>query len=185
MEKEKLGAFPYVIGGLSFIPMIGIIFGVVSIIWGLVTNKTGGKKLAFIGVGGILFTIIIYSALFYFGFKQRGGIYDELRVQLAKSNLVQLVQAVEFYKVQKGDYPNSLEELKNSLPKESMVFFFDSTDVSNDGTPRYYHYEKIDESSYYLLGVGSDNTPFTSDDIIPTVDIAKDSQVGLKIHSKQ
>ena len=44
-EVKKLGAFPYVIGGgLSYIPLIGLFFGVVSIIWGLATDKKGGKK---------------------------------------------------------------------------------------------------------------------------------------------
>jgi hypothetical protein len=52
-KQEKLGAFPYVIGGLSFIPMLGVLFGVIAIIWGLVTKKLGGKKLAIVGACGI------------------------------------------------------------------------------------------------------------------------------------
>ena len=44
-EQEKLGTFPFVIGGVSFIPGIGIIFGIIAIIWGLVTKKLGGKKI--------------------------------------------------------------------------------------------------------------------------------------------
>jgi len=65
-EQEKLGAFPYVIGGVSFIPGIGIIFGIIAIIWGLVTKKLGGKKLAIIGACGISFSIILYVSLSYF-----------------------------------------------------------------------------------------------------------------------
>ena len=183
MEKEKLGVFPYVIGGLSFIPLIGVFFGLVAITWGLVTKKMGGKKLALIGVGGILSTIILYSALFYFGFKQRGGVYDDLRLKMANANLVQAVQAIEFYKVQTGAYPKSLEEVVETLPKNSMVNFMDVTKVELSTTPRYFHYEKIDEESYYLLGVGSDNLPFTADDIVPDVKVGENSKVGLKIHT--
>ncbi len=182
MEKERLGTFPYVVGGLSFIPLIGIIFGIVSIIWGLVTTKIGGKKLAFIGMGGIAFTIIIYSSLFYFGFKQRGGVYDDLRSKMAESNLVQVVQAIEFYKVQHGAYPSSLEMVEKSLPKNSMVFFFDVTDMQINNKPRYYHYKLIDENSYYLLGLGTDNQPYTADDLLPNIDLNTSSKVGFRIN---
>ena len=181
MEKEKLGTLPYVISGLSYIPLIGILFGLISIIWGLVTNKSGGKKLALIGFGGIAFTIILYSSLFYFGLKERGGVYDELRTQLAQSNLLQTVQAIEFYKVQNGKYPISLEVLKESLPQGSMVNLMDITDVSFEHQPRYFYYELIDENTYYLLGLGVDNIPYTKDDILPTIDLALGSKVGFKI----
>jgi len=30
--KPKLGAFPFVIAGISFIPLIGILFGIIAII---------------------------------------------------------------------------------------------------------------------------------------------------------
>jgi len=35
MQQEKLGTLPYVLGGMSFIPLIGVLFGIVSIVWGL------------------------------------------------------------------------------------------------------------------------------------------------------
>ena len=185
MSKEqkqgKLGAFPYIIGGLSFVPLIGIIFGIIAIIWGLVTKKNGGKKLAIVGACGIAFTVILYSCLFYFGFIKRGGVYDELRVKLAESNLVQVVQAVEFYKSQNGNYPDTLKTLQESLPENSMVFVHDVTDIQIAGEPRYYFYELIDQDHYYLLAVGQDGQPFTPDDILPKIEINPDSKVGLKI----
>ncbi len=181
-EKEKLGTFPYVIGGISFIPGIGIIFGVIAIIWGLVTKKLGGKKLAIIGACGIGFSIILYGSLFYFGFFQKGGMYDDLRVQLSKNTITSLVQAIEFYKTQNGQYPESLEVLRNSLPENSMVFVHDPTDVKMGGEPRYYHYELKGDDNYYLLGVGPDEKPFTSDDVLPNIEINQNSGVGLLFH---
>ncbi len=180
--QEKLGTFPYVIGGVSFIPGIGIIFGIVAIIWGLVTKKLGGKKLVIIGACGISLSVILYGSLFYFGFIQRGGIYDDLRAQLSKTTITSLAQAIEFYKTQNGKYPESLEALRKSLPENSMVFVFDPTHVQMGGAPRYYHYELIDESHYYLLGVGPDEKPYTSDDVLPNIKIKKNSGVGLLIH---
>jgi hypothetical protein len=181
-EKEKLGTFPYVIGGVSFIPGIGIIFGIIAIIWGLATKKLGGKKLAIIGACGIGFSVILYGSLFYFGFVQRGGMYDDLRVQLSKSTITSLVQAVEFYKTQNGQYPESLEALRKSLPKNSMVFVHDPTLVQMGGEPRYYHYELKGENHYYLLGVGPDEKPYTSDDVLPNIELNQNSGVGLLFH---
>lgn len=180
-KQEKLSSFPFVIGGLSFIPLIGVLFGVIAIIWGLVTKKTGGKKLALIGGGGIVFTVILYSALFYFGMVQRGGIYDDLRVKLSESTIVSLVQAIEFYKNQNGKYPESLEVLQKSQPENSMVIVFDPTNVKLGGQPAFYHYEIIDGDHYYLLGVGPDGKPFTPDDIVPKIDLGAQSTVGLVI----
>lgn len=70
-DKLRLGGFPYVIVGLSFIPFAGVLFGIIAIIWGLVTKKLGGKKLAVVGAIGIVCTIIIYTCLFYFVFMKQ------------------------------------------------------------------------------------------------------------------
>jgi hypothetical protein len=180
-QQGKLNGLPYVIAGLSFIPMIGVLFGIIAIIWGLVTKRQGGRKLANIGAGGIAFTVVIYSGLFYFGFKRRGGVFDDLRVTLAESNLTQLVQAIEFYKAQQGKYPDSLKVLKESLPANSMVFVNDPTDVKLKNEARNFYYELVDDTHYYLLGVGPDGKPFTSDDILPKVQVSPNGKVGLLI----
>lgn len=181
-EQEKLSTFPYVLGGASFIPGIGIIFGIIAITWGLVTKKHGGKKLAIIGACGIGLSAIIYGSLFYFGFVIRGGVYDDLRAELSKNTITSLVQTIEFYKIQNGNYPDSLEVLKKSLPEDSIVFVHDPAVVQIGGEPRYYHYEKIDQDHYYLLGVGLDGQPYTSDDVLPNIEINQNSDVGLLIH---
>lgn len=183
-EQEKLGAFPYVIGGISFIPALGVLFGVIAITWGLVTRKAGGRKLAIIGACGIGFSVLIYGSLFYFGFVQRGGIYDDLRVKLSQSTITSLVQAIEFYKTQNGHYPDSLETLRKSLPDNAMVFVFDPTHIDLAGKPRYYYYRLKDPSHYYLLGVGPDGKPFTNDDIIPDIKVQPGSGIGLLIHEQ-
>ncbi len=181
-EQKKLGVFPYVIGGISFIPGIGIIFGIIAIIWGFVTKKIGGKKLSIIGACGIGFSVIIYGSLFYFGFVQKGGVYDDLRIELSKNTITILVQSIEFYKTQNGNYPDSLETLRQSLPENSMVFVHDPTHVQMGGEPRYYHYELTGQSNYYLLGVGPDEQPYTNDDILPNIEVKPNSGIGLLIH---
>lgn len=180
-EPERLSGSAYVVGGLSFIPLIGVLFGVVAILWGLLTSKAGGKTLALIGAAGIVFTIAVYSALFYFGFMYRGGIYDDLRARQAQGLVTELVRVIEFYKVQHGHYPESLETLRGSVPSESPVFIFDPMDVNLSGPSRQFHYQVVDADHYYLLGVGWDGVPFTADDVRPKVDVAPGSKIGLLV----
>ncbi|KIM11625.1 MAG: type II secretion system protein G [Sulfuricurvum sp. PC08-66] len=180
-QQEKLSRFPFVIGGMSFIPAIGILFGFVAIIWGLTTKKSGGKKLALIGTGGIVFTVVLYSALFYVGFMQRGGVYDDLRTELSENAITTLVQAIEFYKTQNGAYPDSLKTLQESLAEDSMVFVFDPSDVKMGGQQRYFYYKLIDNEHYYLLGIGADEQPFTADDVLPKIEVTPNSKIGLVI----
>ncbi len=181
VPEEKLEGIAFVIGGLSFIPLVGVPFGIAAIVWGISTKKSGGKKLALIGSLGILVTGALYGGLFYFGFVKRGGIYDDLRAQLAQSTLNSVVQAVEFYRVQHGSYPESLKVLQESLPKDSTVFVFDPSDVRFGGTPRYFYYERVGADHYYLRGVGRDGVPFTADDILPQVQLTPGSKVGLLV----
>lgn len=184
MEKrseEKLGRYSYVLGGLSYIPLFGVLFGIFSIAWGLVSRKRGGLALALIGLGGIAFSGILYGGLFYFGFVQRGGVFDELRTRMAKSNLTSLVQSIEFYKLQNGRYPEGLEVLAKSVPKEQPVFIHDpSIEMAGKKSP-YFHYQLTENgNAYYLLGVGPDGKPFTADDILPEIDTTKSGSIGFR-----
>ncbi len=112
----------------------------------------------------------------------RGGVYDELRVQLAETTLTSLVQSIEFYKTQNGHYPDSLATLQASFPENSMVFVFDPTYIEMGTDQRYYHYELQGESNYYLLGVSADGQPYTGDDLLPKIEIQPNSGIGLLIH---
>lgn len=165
MEKENkpIGCLGFAIGGLSFIPLIGVLFGIIAIIWGASIKQT---KLVAAGISGIIFTVVLYGALGYFGFVQEGGVYDELRGNLAKSNLTSLVQAIEFYKVQHGNYPSSLEVLAASLPKNSMVSIYDATQISAT-EPGYLYYELIDTDHYHVRAYGRDGVLNTADDVLP------------------
>src|SRR3546814_19495008 len=85
------------------------------------------------GGGGIGFTIVLYGALFYFGFAQRGGVYDDLRAKLAQSTINSLVPSIELYKTQNGKYTESLKLLQGSLPKNGFVTVFDPSVVAIGG----------------------------------------------------
>ncbi len=175
---DRLGAAPYVVAGLSFIPLFGVLFGIAAIVWSIATRKAGRLKLALIGSGGILFTIAIYGGLIFFGFVQRGGIYDHLRAQLAQGQLYSLVQAVEFYKMQYGRYPDTLQQVQETTPRGSFVFIHDPSYFSFTGS-RLFYYRRVDEDHYVLRGVGPDGAPFTDDDIVPMIPTVPNSRIGL------
>ena len=118
-REPKIGLGAYVVAGLSFIPLLGVPLGIAAIVWGIVSRRTGHRLVALLGAGGIALTIFLYGGLFFFGFVQHGGVYDRLRGQLAQQQLYVLAQAIEFYRLQYGSYPDSLDQLKATLPVPS------------------------------------------------------------------
>src|SRR3546814_19733635 len=89
------------------------------------------------GGGGIGFTRVLYGALFYFGFAQRGGVYDDLRAKLAQSTINSLVPSIELYKTQNGQYPESLKVLPGSLPTDGFVHVFHPSVCAKMGIAAY------------------------------------------------
>ena len=178
-SQKPLGCIPYAIGGASFIPLVGVLFGIIAIIWGIARRA---RSLVVLGSCGILFTIIAYGALFYFGMFQRGGIYDKLRSQLAVTMLNSAVKEIEFYKLQHGHYPASLREAE---PKDKMQMnsFIDPTFIQHKGTSDDRFYYEVDPSGsfYYLRSVGPDGIPFTGDDILPTLTEDERKNTGLRL----
>jgi hypothetical protein len=156
---------------MSFIPLIGIIFGLITITWGLFTKRRGGKWLALVGTGGIASSAFLYGGLFYFGFVQRGGVYDDLRAKMAQNNLNSLVQTIEFYKITHGEYPDSLATLKGSQQKGSLdsVLLFDPRVFKAKGEANYFYYQRVDSDHYYLRGVAPDGKPFSPGALVPQV----------------
>lgn len=163
-SNDSSGCLGYIVGGMSFIPLIGVFFGIIAIIWGF---KAKNSKLKYVGSAGILFTVILYGSLGYFGFVQENGVYDNLRATMAKTQLTGAVQAIEFYKIQNGEYPDSLVTLQKSLPVNSMVSLHDSAQVNMDEMKLYY-YKLINNNSYHIRSYGRDGLINTKDDILPS-----------------
>ena len=166
---RKPGRFAFVAAGMSFIPVIGILFGLIAVALGLVRWKSGGRKLALIGAGGIAFSFILYGGLFYFGFVQRGGIYDDLRTKLAQSDLNSVVPLIETYRLTHGEYPKLLEILKASLPKESFGATMLYDPRISKRKSEFFYYATFGSDHYYLRGVAPDGKPFSPGALAPEV----------------
>ena len=172
--RSRLPGGYYAFGAASFIPLLGVVIGIIAIVLGLSSRKVGGRLLALLGASGIAFSVVLYGGLFYFGFVQRGGVYDGLRAQMAQSTINALVPQVEFYRLQHGSYPPSLNAMRKGSTGQSMLITFDPSTPM----PRPFYYERVGDNHYYLFGLGPDGKPFTADDLQPTVSVGSDSRIG-------
>ena len=151
-----------ILSGLSFIPLIGVFFGCLSIIISIFNFKRF-KLLFILGCSGILLTVILYSSVYYIGFKQRGGVADYSRVEMDKDFLKYIKQSLIKYKSLHGYYPNSLNEFKNlGLPIKDPIY---NIIRGYKGDSLFYYQVKAD--TFQLFSVGLDGVPFTKDDIYP------------------
>jgi len=171
-------------GGASFIPLLGVPLGIVSIVYGLIKRKEGGWPLAFLGAGGILLTVILYGTLFYKGFVEKGGVFDGLKVRLAETQLTSIVKELEYYKVQTGKYPEELKVLEKK-DGTSMVFIYEPFVRLNGKDMRPFVYEVFDQGAhYYLFSRGPDGIEGTPDDIFPAVSDQESRKIGYRKKAK-
>jgi hypothetical protein len=178
-ETQRLRRLPYAVGGLSFAPFVGVIFGSVAVVWGLVLWKSIGKRLVIIGLVGMAFSFALQTGLYRFGFIGRDGIPTPARDALAQGALNALVPQLEAYKAKHGRYPKTLAALAKGEARDH-VLIYDPTFAPTSGEPRrrFYYRPLKDRKAYYLLGVGADGEPYTADDILPN---PADGRTGLKI----
>ena len=143
--------------------------------------KASGVVIGMVGCLGVAVVglIVMFTGLFYFGFVQRGGVYDGLRVELNQSLLNNLMPQIELYKIEHGTYPGTLEQLAASAPKNTQIMIYDSTITGLPPTPRTFFYRRVGCDHYYLRAVGPDNTPFTADDLVPNFDPNSATRLGL------
>ena len=177
---DNVGLGSYIVAGIGFIPLVGIPFACISIVLGLIKFSVGGKRLVAMGISGIALSIFLYSNLFYFGFVQRHGMFDDMRVKLSHTVITNLVKDIEYYKVLKEHYPEKLQDLSDS---SKFAMYYDPATVRGLVSKElpYFYQLTDDKSHYYLLGIGDDQLPFTSDDILPDLSEAERARTGLLV----
>lgn len=155
----------YYWGLAGFIPNFGVIVGIILIVKGFQYNKI---KLLLIGVADILFTVFFWMVLFPLlipnGFKD-----------ISQMELNSLVKNVEFYKLQNGQYPDSLQQL---LKDDKLAPINDAIQIDKHRNNTYYNYEKVGDK-YLLFSSGLDGIPNTADDLYPVFSSKDSSKIGL------
>jgi len=162
---------PYLLGLICLIPLIGAFVGLVFIILGATRFKD--KWFTLIGVGGIVFTIIIYSSLFYAS--NHSSIFTRGFKEMSQMQLNSLVKNIEYYKLQNGQYPDSLQQLTKD---DKSVFIYDAIQSNQQRKDNLYNYLKVGEK-YKLFSSGEDGIPNTKDDLYPQLTAKESSKIGL------
>jgi hypothetical protein len=147
----------WVFGGLSFIPLFGVLFGIVAIVIGAV-QKTRGQ--VYLGIAGILFSVLLYGGIFYFGFVAKTGLFADLKVKQVSQLINMDAGQIALYKGQHGKLPDALGDL--GKPSEKNLFF------TSDPWGTKLKYTKLEDDHFELTSAGPDREFGTSDDITET-----------------
>jgi hypothetical protein len=162
---------PYLLGLLCLIPLIGAFVGLGLLLYGVFRYKD--KWLSVIGAGGILFTILIYGSLFYA--MKNSSLFQKGFADISQMQLNSLTKNIEFYKLQHGQYPDSLQQL---LEDDKLAPITDAIQLSQRRAGINYNYQRIDDK-YLLFSSGKDGIPNTQDDLIPQITVSDSSKIGL------
>jgi Type II secretion system (T2SS), protein G len=152
--QQSKSAAGWIFGGLSFIPLFGILFGVVAIVIGAV-KKTRGQ--IYLGIAGIIFSVLLYGGVFYFGFFAKTGPYVELRIRLVHQQMQIDAGQIALYKGQHGSLPATLSDL--GKPSEKNMFF------TADPWGKQFKYTPLGDGHFELTSAGPDREFGTPDDV--------------------
>jgi len=161
---------PYLLGLLCLIPLIGAFVGLGLLLYGIFKYKD--KWLILIGAFGILFTVGIYSYLFYY--MKHGELSKSGFREISQLQLNSLLKNIEFYKLQHGQYPDNLEQL---LSDDKLAPISDAIQLAQQRQNSYYNYQKID-SVYKLFSSGQDGIPGNTDDLYPQITVNNSGKLG-------
>ena len=165
---------PYLLGLLCLIPLVGAFVGLGLLLYGVIKYKD--KWLSIIGAAGILWTILVYSTLFYVG--THASVFTKGFEDISQMQLNSLVKNIEFYKLQHGKYPDSLKQL---LDDDQLAPINDAAQGMKTKGNSYYNYEKVGDK-YLLFSSGQDGVVNTKDDLFPHTTITDSSKIGLIKH---
>ncbi|GEM_PF-5806073 len=167
--KAGLAIASLILGIISFVPLVGVLLGIIAIVLGAIglsnikKQNLGGMGLAkagiVLGVLGICFTVLLYGSIFYFGFVSKSGPFDSVKKQMSQQILMQDSGMLELYKKKYGKYPQNLEEAK----KAGFQFY-----GSDHYMKPFYYKISEDGQSYELRNLGPDGVYGTADDILPS-----------------
>ncbi len=175
LAKATSGKHLYKWGWLGLIPNVGLVAGVILLFRGVF--KFNDRKLILIGIGDILFTIVFWTTVIFFS--ENSTSFIQLHNEVTQKNLNSLVKYIEFYKIQHGVYPDSLQQLDKG-EDEFMMIYESAKGITKGNKPRLFNYQKVGQR-YRLSSDGTDEIPDTKDDIYPRLQNADTTKIGLII----
>lgn len=165
LVKEKIKLYQHKVPKsqiwLSFIPGIGLLFGLVIFIRGITDRNLkyfsiGILSLMATAVGWIIFGIFMDAS-------EKNSGSNKFNT---KNNLNQIVKELAYYKLKNGKFPDTLDSLK--MQNNFLILIEIETNLNpfSDREIRDIYYENRD-STFVLRTLGADGKPFTEDDVLP------------------
>jgi hypothetical protein len=161
----------YLMAILCLIPLVGFFSGLVVLILGIVHFKD--KIYIIIGAIGMLVTIAIYGSMIYY--VETSSVVNDGFSEMSQTQINDLVKSIEFYKIQNGSYPDSLQQIET---KNSFVSIYDPLPTFKEKKSVTFQYHRTG-NKYLLFSVGKDGKPNTKDDIYPTLTNPGTSKLGF------
>lgn len=153
-------------GLLGIIPNIGLIAGIVILVKAFKYNK---RSLYLVAIAGILFTPIFWIFVF------PSLLSPENLRPLMQMQLNNVVKSIEFYKLENGQYPDSLQQL---VTDDNFVPIYEHPGKAIWKQPSLYNYNKVGDK-YTLFSSGPDGIANTKDDYYPETKGGDSSKIGL------
>ena len=122
-ENKKHGAGAFVLAGISFNPLIGALTGIICILNAVISRRPNSKLLGFLGFCGVMVSVVLYGIVLPSMFNNAD--FSKKFEPHAISAMTSLVRNIEYLKLQNGEYPQSIEEIRASLKEGEMVISFD------------------------------------------------------------
>jgi hypothetical protein len=162
MENKSPNALLYILLCLlCFIPALGLIVGILLLALGL--YRRNGVILTLFCVLGMVFSLACTGYLVQKGTRKLMDKVNEGFRNVPITGLNETLRDIEFYKLVKGNYPDSLSQLTAT----GIGQWSDPTHFRISGK---FYYQQTGDGHYTLFSKGYDGKPFTKDDVLPSLD---------------
>jgi hypothetical protein len=113
VQREQISRLAFIPAIVSLLPIIGIPFGISALLWGIANRKIGGRKIITLaGVGLVISLVFALVTFFYYNKLLSNPSLVDIKTRYSQEGLAFVVRFLEFYKSGHGQYPSSLENLR-------------------------------------------------------------------------
>jgi hypothetical protein len=156
----------FLVAVLSFVPILGIVFGGAGATWGLVSSRPRAIRAALIAMTGALLNIVVMFLL-GMGVGAKPAAALQARHDLTQTELLAVVVALEDYHAAEHAYPPSLQVLQRRMLPRRIVPTMDLSAGPLHFPHEYRYVVAPDGETYDLYAAGPDNVAGTADDVRP------------------
>jgi hypothetical protein len=166
--SERQNKF-YAISIWSLVPCFGIIVAVILIFYALFDLRSK----VFLAI--ILLEIALNIVMTRFMIHEARNTITYTPTELVSYDLDKVVEKLQVYKKNKGNFPDSLQQLQREFPELNIADTLLRSSLSRVKFGYYYYRPK--GAKFILFSTGWDRIPFNEDDIYPTDPLKRGSNI--------